>query len=41
MIQWENSENAIPIKSWCSDADETALEQSRNLARTLERFSDC
>ncbi|MDR2499959.1 MAG: RtcB family protein [Treponema sp.] len=32
MIQWENHEQRIPIKSWCADADAITLEQAKNLA---------
>jgi tRNA-splicing ligase RtcB len=32
MIQWENNENPLPIKSWCADADAITLEQATNLA---------
>jgi tRNA-splicing ligase RtcB len=32
MIQWEDTSNAVPIKSWCAEPDEITLEQARNLA---------
>jgi tRNA-splicing ligase RtcB len=32
MIQWENTENKLPIKSWCVEMDEKTLEQAKNLA---------
>jgi tRNA-splicing ligase RtcB len=32
MIQWENTENKLPIKSWCVEKDEKTMEQARNLA---------
>ncbi|MDR1787369.1 MAG: RtcB family protein [Treponema sp.] len=32
MIQWENDENALPIVSWCADADDLTKAQARNLA---------
>ncbi|MDR2518125.1 MAG: RtcB family protein [Spirochaetaceae bacterium] len=32
MIQWEDTSNAIPIRSWCADIDETTRTQARNLA---------
>ncbi|GMO26325.1 MAG: RtcB family protein [Termitinemataceae bacterium] len=32
MIQWENTENKLPIKSWCADQDELTMEQASRLA---------
>jgi tRNA-splicing ligase RtcB len=32
MIQWENTENKIPIKSWCVDRAENTVKQAENLA---------
>jgi len=32
MIQWENTENTLPVVSWCADADEGTRVQARNLA---------
>jgi len=31
-IRYENEEGKIPIKSWCSDVDELAMQQADNLA---------
>jgi tRNA-splicing ligase RtcB len=31
-MEWVNAENKVPIKSWCKDVDDNALEQAVNLA---------
>ena len=32
MIQWENNDGILPVKSWCRDLEEGALQQAKNLS---------
>lgn len=31
-MKWVNSENNVPIKSWCENVEDSAMEQAKNLA---------